>query len=280
MRGHKPDHLRPVAVQYVVREKLDRPKDQHRVKKTQTVYLQTKRGRRRITLPTDVIEIGNMVPTAASISSGDERFSGGYLVSWSQSAVRWGILTVGHAFATNASGMAVINYGRSVTGRVLGFTSPQDPIDGALIEISAAQVLALFGPTMSNNPPPLYFRTFSQLVSDTQNANATCTMEALQNVSPFQLVGFFSDAGTSGPLIPDLPGLKNLFFGQATQNQVFHPGVSGAAWLVVPHIPAAMQVAGNDPQFNHGFGTSIEMLLRWASLLDEVQGSVQLRAML
>jgi hypothetical protein len=280
MRGNKLDKERPLVVQYAVREKLENPKSPHRVKGEVTVSLRTSSGHKKITLPTDVIEIGKMVPTSAPISSGDERFSGGYLVSWMQPNTRWGVLTVGHGLHASQSAMAVINYGHSVTGRVLGFTSPDDAIDAGLVEIASDQVQQLFGPAITTAPAPLYYRSFTQLVSDTQNAHATCTMEVIQSVAPFQLTGYFTEDGTSQPLVPDLPGLKNIFFGQSTQPQVFRPGVSGAAWLVVPHISAAMQVAGNDSEFNHGFGVSIDLLLRWAANLEEVQGLVQLRAML
>jgi hypothetical protein len=39
-----------------------------------------------------------------------------------------------------------------------------------------------------------------------------------------------------------------------------------------------MQVAGNDPAFNHGFGVSLELLLDWAAT--QVKNPVELRAIL
>jgi hypothetical protein len=275
-KGLKNGHLdanRPLVLHYLVRTKIKNPKKAHRVKEKVTLEIGSGKKPKRITLATDVIEIGNMVPTAATVDSDSERFSSGYLVSWSQG---WGFLTVGHGLAGNAQGFARVTYGATVSGRVLATTSPDDSIDAALIEVLPEQVQQLFGPIITSASPSLYFRPFTQLVSDTQT-HVYSTMEYMNGVKPLQLISFFSDAGATGPLIPALPGLTNLFFAQS-EPQVFVPGVSGAAWLLSPHVPAAMQVAGNDPNFNHGFGVSLELLLRWAAT--QVQDQVRLRAIL
>ena len=275
LKNGRPDPDRPLALQYIVRKKVKNPNKHRRVKEKIKVSLPGGKKARSIALATDVIELGNMVPTAATVNSDNDRLSSGYFISWPQG---WGFLTAGHGFATSTSGLARITYRGSITGRVLAQTSSADTIDAALIEVSPQQIQQMFGPVITPASVPLYCRPFQQLVSDTQLAHAVCTMEVMKSVGSFQLLSFISDAGANGPLIPALPELTNLFFGQSSTPQFFVPGVSGAGWLLLPHVPAAMQVAGNDPDFNHGFGISLEIMLRWAAR--QVQAPVQLRGML
>ena len=267
----KPDPQRGLSFIYLVRKKKKRPPANERIPPTVVVMNSDGKRRRRITLKTDVVAIGKVVPTGfqAEPQWNDEVFLVGALVSWGEPGnLSWGLLTVGHGLVGRANNdrsiTVVLPEPPPIVGTLFRSTLSTDPIDAALIRLNNPADVARFNAYLPADGKPLSIRTLDQLWEDGAEANSGGTTLTASPPPSFAIQAYYPTQDPSKPIIPETPNRIDLLQVSGVRNE-FRKGTSGAVWLAASGEVDALQVGANEGGFDKGFGQAMQACLDWAN---------------
>jgi hypothetical protein len=224
-------------------------------------------------LKTDVVELPEAVLTGATLTAGNETFTGGALINWNENgAEHWAILSVGHGVASDpdVSVNIQLSGGKQVAGTVRFATSNKDSLDASLIEISIDAINQL--PTLPSHNPVC--RTIDQIVEDANTIHPGGFSLTSGDTETFTVYGFLP-AQTDDPIISQAPFCTDLLLVQGNDHD-FVPGTSGSVWVGGGGVVDAIQIAGFPDNFSRGIGQPMWNYLAWAS--EKLNNSVELRA--
>lgn len=266
--GDQPDPERPLAAQFLVEKKRKRaPRDQ-RVPAEVTVYIRRRGRRRRVVLPTDVIEVGGFMASGARLrTTGAGTVTGGTVIRWGAPGDRhYGIVTVGHAFQSDGERVRITApNGAEFDGMVVALSSEGSAVDAAIVEVDRTD-LASNGLVPAPNAAPRVTRPVAALEADVQ---AGYRGHSLRPGGDVELLPIDFE---EGPVeFPGLPPVRDALLAMTVgAGSGFEPGTSGSVWTISPSmsspLPAAMQFAGRRPEFSKGLGQASETVLLWAEI--------------
>ncbi len=260
------DTERPRVVRYFVKRKLKRPSPAFRIPAEITVRIKRKNRFVRVTLKTDVMEIGNVVPTGVHLhADGRENnvVTTGVLVTWrSLLGDRcWGIVTVAHGFSASDRGVKIRPIRRaSFDGEVIAKTRRGTTFDAALVEIKASDVSKIPGAS-ANSPPQEAIRAMSfDQVRDACEADQAGRSYRLPGPKRLKAMTYFVSPFDFGGKVGKK---RHVIQVEADVHSAFQKGTSGSMWKIGDQ-PAGMQFAGRCCEFKVGYGHFLCAVLEWA----------------
>ena len=237
-----------------------------------TLRVRDDRSWKTVTLRTDVVEVGSVVPSGSTLvpAAGDPATAGAVVI-WQERrdggvGHYCGLVTVGHAFATQARELVLIEpaaAGSAFNGRLYAKSRRPSPVDAALVHV---------------NPDDL---VESEILESDMVRRGIVDPDAVVAIAPKTVSELLSVPGPRGLLlrsdrpmalalhvylptmmIPTLGRLQEVVSGWARRPNTFSPGTSGAIWEV-DEEPVATQVASTPEAFRQGFGQALERVLLW-----------------
>ncbi len=288
-----------IRVRFDVEKKRDRVAPSKRIKPIEPVRLldRSTETYRELELPTQVRQIGDVLPTGVAISTEDDRATASVVVRWTTVSPapprpdkghpddprwRWGVMTVSHLFVGRGSqesesrasvrrvaacgdGPEAVHSRVAARGRI-----PGGP-DVAIAETGWDR-LWLSGFLPEIGLPPLAIVTGDDL-SHFARTGATGRFVGDRSVVPWTWQAFYPTLA-----IPTLGRLEHIVAYEQTNvenanNSAFGPGSSGGV-LLASGLVLGIQVAAMRPQFTVGYAQSLDISLLWlkkqlrASVLD------------
>jgi hypothetical protein len=276
-RGGRADPRRPwSACVYVHRKQL--PRDP-RKRIPRQVAIRLRRGRRFVTLhlATDVIELAGPALSGRQLRYRDQpAATAGAVLVWRaarQTALSWGLLTVGHAIPRTASTpqtMAQVtikgNAGTTVRGRLLAKT-PRHRVDGALVAVSKFDLIAAGIIDADQGTSPLPVLSLTELKNCSGHDGNSFPAATLR---PFQVRAYMPECSLFRDQIGVIHDAIHVYRARAG---TFARGSSGSSWAVANL--AAIQFGGVGPAFSEGLGQALVNLLDWAATAIDEAGGLQ-----
>ncbi len=276
----------PITAQFDVHHKLTRVPDTKRIEQLESVRLLDRSTRHyaQLTLATNVLQAGAIVPTGVRVSAAEEYATTSAVVRWTKVTPipdlptardsddprwRWGVLSVAHLFASAVGPSAARS---SIARRVTCNTGPHS-IDGRVV----ARGRVPGGPDISLIETGLDRLWLSGFLIRPGEPT-------LPPANEKQIVNWVSQ-GTSGSFLGDgvvhawtwrtfypelaierLGKLEQVIRYEATGSGLssgpFGPGSSGGV-LVAGGIPIGMQIAAMQPDYRVGFAQTFHVSLAW-----------------
>jgi hypothetical protein len=268
MKRKRPDRKRGRVITYIVLKKCKHVPKTKKIPRKVSVYITTGRGgqrrRNRLVFETDVVELPPAILTGVKCTASGDWFTVGALISWSSPGNNpsWGLLTIGHG-VNNVGDQVQISTDTPINGTVAALSSPNDPLDAAIISLNANDVNSQFASVLPPNvplpPPP---RTLEQLIDDGINTHPAGVTHPIDTPQSFVIYAYVPEQG-SNPIIPQAPNRQHLLLVQGATNE-FDSGTSGSVWTGNQSVPDAIQIAGFPPDMANGIGQSMYEYLHWA----------------
>jgi len=285
-----PEQDSRVVAQFDVSRKRKRVSEDKRIQSIEPVRLLDRRSRsyRELHLGTDVVEVGEIIPTGVRISTPDEHATTSLVVRWTtvrpvpprpthhhpdDPRWRWGVMTVSHLFAgrgerdatsrARVRRVAACGHGPdAVNGRVTRRARIPGGPDIALVETGWDR-LWLSGFVPEIGLPPLVIPTEADLTRWTSRG-ASGTFVGDRVTHDWKWRAFYPSL-----LIPSLGQLQHLVSyqfqaGSGATNAIepFGPGSSGGV-ILAEGVVLGMQVAAMKPDFHIGYAQSLDVSTAW-----------------
>ncbi len=275
----------PVTAQFDVKQKLQRPSSDKRIDSIEAVRLLDRASGNyfKLSLPTDVLQTEEILPTGVRVQSGDDFATTSSVVRWTKAAPvpaianlddaqdsrwRWGVLTVAHLFNkpgsatsyTRVERMATCGLGpETVRGQVIAQGRVPGGPDISLIETGLDR-LWLSGLLPQPAGPSLAIASEQQLLM--WIARGTEGMYIGDGVSHrWWWQTFYPQLS-----IPQLGRVRHIVryraMAEPSGTLPFGPGSSGGL-IVAGGIPIGMQIAATSPWFQEGFAQCFDVSLTW-----------------
>jgi hypothetical protein len=255
-----------LAVVYVVEKKLPKshvPKS-HRLggKRGTYVYVGQGKRRRRLRLPTDVIEQPEVVPVGSKVTGAGDGTTC-LIMRWKQGgSTGFGILTAAHVVGDNPDVTIPDGQGSFYASvRILYRARPEDkpPYDAALVEFSLADLRKVGGSSLGEDSPSLAVRAGVEFL---RADNDGICHAGSRSVGVDLGHAYEEKAGVKG-----WPGLKHLLSYRSRETLVrpFRKGTSGSGVADKQLAPLALHVAARVSDYRVGYGHHLEHLLPYVA---------------
>jgi hypothetical protein len=267
-RHGRRDPRRPFSLVFFVKSKREKVSPKARIPRCVRVRIKRHGQFHSLELPTDIVPYRPLTRSGLEIRARNSDATVGVVVRWKQGALatyRWGILTAAHPFPRITAATAPADRVFTIRGpsppmtAYLLFRSDLDAgADWALLSVTRSQLLDNGFMTESQASRTISPRTLMQLGLDRGKEGKSHRVGRARNL---RIESYWPDYND-----PDLGRMLRVIMARGDAD-VFEGGTSGSGWTIsdgMRAVPAAIQVAGDEPDFMLGVGHALTSVLAWA----------------